>query len=172
MNSSLAMTATQKQLKINLQNPKPVILLIFLKNLQFMKLVQVLIKLLKEILLIVFRKEVDNVVTAVENPVDDSILTAMDNVAIPRVEMAVMSIAEESRRGLNSVVSNPYQRDVSGNMESTALMTASSRTDLNIDQDRNDETGSVENFEDGDFPALRPNCDWQAPKRHRCFMRY
>ena len=32
---------------------------------------------------------------------------------------------------------------------------ASSRMDLNVDQDRNDETRNVQNFENGDFLALR-----------------
>ena len=47
-------------------------------------------------------------------------------------------------------------------------MTAFSRSDLNIDQDRNDETRIVENFENGDFPALRPNYDGQAHAHHNC----
>ena len=34
-------------------------------------------------------------------------------------------------------------------------MSASSRLDLNKNQDRNDETRNEKNFEDGDFPALR-----------------
>ena len=45
-------------------------------------------------------------------------------------------------------------------------MTASSRADLNIDQDRNDETRNVENFEEGDFPALRPKYDRQVHTHH------
>ena len=41
-------------------------------------------------------------------------------------------------------------------------MSASSRVHLNVDQDRIDETCNIENFEDGDFPALRPYYDLQA----------
>ena len=40
------------------------------------------------------RKEADNVFTAVKNRVHDRILTAMDNVVIPRVEIAVKSVTE------------------------------------------------------------------------------
>ena len=47
---------------------------------------------------------VDNAVIAVENRVHDAILTAMHNVVLPRVEMAVISITESSERVLNSVV--------------------------------------------------------------------
>ena len=45
-------------------------------------------------------------------------------------------------------------------------MSASSRLHLNIDQDRNDETRDVENFEDGDFPALTHNYDRRAHTHH------
>ena len=74
-------------------------------------------------------KEVDSAVTAIKNRVHDAILTAMDDVVIPRVKMAVRSIIGSSGRGWNSVVQNLDQRDCSGNMENTPLMTASSRTD-------------------------------------------
>ena len=45
-------------------------------------------------------------------------------------------------------------------------MSASSRLDLNINQDKNDETRNEENFEDGDFPALRPSYDRRAQAHH------
>ena len=38
-------------------------------------------------------------------------------------------------------------------------MSASSRIDLHVSQDKNDKTRNVENFQDGNFPALRPNYD-------------
>ena len=44
-------------------------------------------------------------------------------------------------------------------------MTVSSGADLNIDQNRNDETRNVENFE-GDFPVLRPKYDRQVHTHH------
>ena len=66
-----------------------------------------------------------------------------------------------SGRGPNSVVQNLDQRDLSRNTEDTPLMTASSRTDLNINLIRNDETRNYEDFKDGDFPALKPNFDRQ-----------
>ena len=93
-----------------------------------------------------------------KNRVHGAILTSMDNVVTHRVEMAVRFITGLSGRGTNSVVENLDHWDFSGNMENTPLKTASSRVDLNIDQDRNDETRNVENFEDGDVPAFRPIC--------------
>ena len=49
-------------------------------------------------------------------------------------------------------------------------MSASNRLDLNIDQDRNDETRNVENFKDGDYPALRPKYDRRAHAQHKWFL--
>ena len=90
-------------------------------------------------------------------PKIDAILTAMDNVVIPQVEMAVRSITVSSGRGPSNVVQSIDRMDFTGNTENTALMSATSWIDLNVDQDGNDETRNVENFEDGDFPALRRN---------------
>ena len=95
-----------------------------------------------------FRKEVDNVVTAVENRVHDVIVTAMDSVVTPRVEMAERSMAGWLERGPISVVQNPDQ------------------TDLNINQNKNDETRNSEHFEDGNFPGFNFNCDWQTHTLH------
>ena len=69
------------------------------------------------------------------------------------------SITGSSGRGASSVVQYLDQRDFSGITENTPLMSASSLVDLSIDQYKDDDTPNVENFEDGDFPALRPNFD-------------
>ena len=113
-------------------------------------------------------KAVDSAVMTVENWMHDAILTAMDNMVIPRVKMAVRSITESSRRGPNSVVQNPNHWVSLGILKTlrTPLMSASSRIDLNVHQDRNDETRNVENFEDGNFPALRLNYDRRAHNHH------
>ena len=77
-------------------------------------------------------------VTAVENRVHDASLTAMDDVVISRFKMVVRSITGSSRQGPDSVVQHPDQRDFPKKKENTPLMTASSRVDLTIDQDKND----------------------------------
>ena len=108
------------------------------------------------------RKLIDNAVMTVENCMQDAILTAMDKMVIPRVEMPVRSITGSSGHGPNCVVQKPDRRDFTGSTENTPLMSASSRLDLNVDQDGIDETRDVENFEDGDFPALKHNYDRRA----------
>ena len=107
------------------------------------------------------RKEVNSVVMAVEQRVHAAILTAMDNIVIPRVKMVEISIIESSERG-QIVWSKILTREISQGKYSTH-----DRVDLNIDQDRNDETGIGENSEDGDFPALRPNSDRQPHTHHK-----
>ena len=111
-------------------------------------------------------KEVDYVVVAVENRLHDAILTAIDNVVISRVEMAVRSFTESSGRRPDCMVQLPDQRDFPWDTKNMPLMSACSRMDLNIDQDGNDETRTVKNFDDGDFPGLRPNYDRQGQTHH------
>ena len=112
------------------------------------------------------RKEVDTVVTAAESRFRDEILTAVDNMVIPRTEMSVKSITESLGHGPNSVVQNPNQNVFSGIMENILRMGASSRVDLKIDPDRNDDTRNVEKFEDGHFPALNFICVRQLHAHH------
>ena len=99
-------------------------------------------------------------------------LTAKDNIVLPRRDTAVRSITGSSGRGPNSVVDIPDQTDFPGNMEDTPLMAESFPVDLTVDQDRNDETHNVENFENDDFPALRTNCDQQQHTHHNMQVRY
>ena len=112
------------------------------------------------------RDAVDNAVIAVENCMHDAILTALNNVVISRVEMAVRSITGSSGNGPNSIVQNPDQRDFTGNTENTPLRLASSRLDLNIEKDEIDETRDLDNSEDGDFPETRLNYDRRAHAHH------
>ena len=91
----------------------------------------------------------------------------MNDVVIPRVEMAVRSVTGSSGSGPNSIVQNPDRRDFTGNTEKTPLRSASSRLDSNIEQDEIDETRDIDNSEDGDFPATRLNYDRRAHAHHR-----
>ena len=45
-------------------------------------------------------------------------------------------------------------------------MSASSRVDLNLDQDVSDETRNFENFGDGEFPAMKPIYGRQTHTHH------
>ena len=108
------------------------------------------------------RDVVDSAVIAVENLMHDAILTAMNDVVIPRVEIAVRSITGSSGNGRNSIFQNTDQRDFTGKTENTPLRSASTRLDLNIYQDIKDGTRDIDNSEDGNFPATRLNYDRRA----------
>ena len=53
-------------------------------------------------------------------------------------------------------------------------MSAENRLDLDNELNRNDETRNDVDFEDGDFPAIKPNYDRRAHAHHRrhCFNFY
>ena len=116
------------------------------------------------------RKAVDNALLTFKNR--NAILKAMDNIVIPRVETAVRLITGLSGRGFCSMIQNRDQRDFTENTESTLLMSASSRKDLNVDQDKNDEKCNVGNFDAGHFPALRPDFDRNAHAHHNYFKSF
>ena len=67
------------------------------------------------------------------------------------------------------MVQLPDQRDFSGN---TLLTSSSSRVDLNIVEDGNNEFRNVKNFKDGNFAALRPSYDRQAHAHHMYLNKY
>ena len=59
------------------------------------------------------RREVNNAVTAIKNQILDAILTAIDKIVKPRVELAVRFITESSGRGPSSIVQKFDQSDFS-----------------------------------------------------------
>ena len=105
------------------------------------------------------RDAVDSAVNAVENRMHDAISTALNDVVIARVEMAVRSITGSSGIGPSSKVQNLDRIDFTGRTEKTPLSLVTSRLDLNIDQDSMDETRDIDNSEDGDFPTASFNYD-------------
>ena len=76
------------------------------------------------------RKTVEKAVKTIEKSMHDAILTAMDNLVSPRVEMALSSLAH----GTTSTDRNPDRKDFMGNTEDTPLGSASNQLDLNVDQ--------------------------------------
>ena len=111
-------------------------------------------------------KDVENAVLTIENCMHEVILSAMDKLVTPRVEMAVRSVTGSSGLGPNTVVQNPLRREVTGNTENSPLISAAIRLALNFDQDRRDWTRDIESFEDGDFPALGLNFE-RRTQTHR-----
>ena len=99
------------------------------------------------------RNAVASAVFAVENCMHDAILTAMKNVVIPWIEMAVRSITGSSGSGPNSIVQSPDRRDFARKIEKTPLRSASSWLDLKIEHNGIDGTPDNDNSKEGDFPG-------------------
>ena len=72
------------------------------------------------------RSEVDIVMTTVETRVHYEILTAIENLVMPRVELAMKSVIASSGRRMDNFVMDADQRVFSGTIEGVQL-TASSR---------------------------------------------
>ena len=104
---------------------------------------------------------IDNAVITVKNCMHDAFLTAMNNLVIPRVEIAVRSITGWSGKGPKSIVQNPDRSDSTGNTKNTPLRSASKWFDLlNIEQDDIDETLDFANSE-GSVGWIKTN--WRCP---------
>ena len=114
------------------------------------------------------RVAVYSAVIVVENSMHDAKLTAINVLVIPWVKMAVRWITGSSGNGPNSIVQKPDRKDSTGNTKSTALRSASSRLDLNMDQDMKGETRGIDNSEDDNFPATRLDYDRRAHAHHIC----
>ena len=66
-------------------------------------------------------RAVDNSVLTVENRMHDAILTAMDKIVFPGVEIAVKSITGSSGHGQNSEVQSSDREDFLGHADNTLL---------------------------------------------------
>ena len=108
----------------------------------------------------------------VGNRKHDAILTAIDKLVLPRVELAVKSITGSTEHGTKSEVQNRDRRDFLGNNRNTSLMSASSRLDLDNELNRNDEIRNNGDFEEGYFPAIKPNYDRRAHAHYSILHRW
>ena len=108
------------------------------------------------------RSEVDNVMTTVETRV----LTAIEILVIPRVEVAMKSTNASSGRCVDGNVLDPDQRYFSGNVEGLQ-MTASSRIHSRTEPNRIDETRGNITVEEGDLLVNEKNIDRQTHTHHR-----
>ena len=85
------------------------------------------------------QSEVDNVMKSVETRVQDAVLTAIEILVIPRVELAVKSVNAHSEWSVDGNILEPHQRDFLGDIEGLR-MTAFSRRNSHMDLSRIDET--------------------------------
>ena len=107
------------------------------------------------------RSEVDNVMTSVETRVQDKVLTAIENLVIPKVELVMKSADALSGRSVDGHVLESDQRGFLGNIEGLR-MTASSRINSHRDLKRIDETRANIIVEGGDLLVNKKNIDRQT----------
>ena len=109
--------------------------------------------------------EVDNVITSVVTKTQDAVMTAIENLVIPRVELAMKSANASSGRSVDGNVLKLDQRDFSGNIEGLQ-MTASSRINSPTDLNWFDETRGNITAEEGDFLINEMNIERQTHTHH------
>ena len=112
------------------------------------------------------KRAVYDAVLTVENHMHDAIWTTMNKMIIPRTAIALKSITGSSTIGPNIEGLYPHQRDFLGDAGNIPPMSASSRLDVNKNQDKNAETRKVEDYEGGEFPAIRSSHDQRALAHH------
>ena len=101
----------------------------------------------------------------VETRVQQEILNATENLVIPRVGLTMKSVIASSWRGIGSVLLDPDERNLSGNVEGLQV-TASSRKNSHTDVIRFDETRGNIDLGGGEFSVNERHFDWPTHTHH------
>ena len=109
-------------------------------------------------------REMGNIVDTVEDRIQNAILTAIDNIVTPKIELAIRSINASSGRDVTSASGNSERREYEGINASFENASANNRT-LGM-ANTNDETHH--DFHDGvsELPVLEAQFDRQLPTHH------
>ena len=111
------------------------------------------------------QSEVDILTISVETRVQGAVLTGIENLVIPRVELVLKSANAPSERTVDGNVLEPDRRDFLGNTE-YLRMTASSRINSPTDLNRNDGAHGNITVEEGDLLVNEMNIDPQTYAHH------
>ena len=106
-------------------------------------------------------REMSNIVDTVEDRIQNAVLTAIDNIVTPKIELAIRSINASSGRDVTSASGNSERREYEGIDASFENASANNRT-LGM-ANTNDETRH--DFHDGvsELPVLEAQFDRQLP---------
>ena len=109
-------------------------------------------------------REMSNIVDTVEDRIQNAVLTAIDNIVTPKIELAIRSKNASSGRDVTSASGNSERREYEGINASFENASANNRT-LGM-ANTNDETRH--DFHDGvsELPVLEPQFDRQLPTHH------
>ena len=100
--------------------------------------------------------EMDSLMITAETRVQEAVMTVIENLVILSVELAMKSVNASSGHGIDSVLLDPEQGDLSGNIKSPKT-TASRRLNLHTHLNRIDETRGNITVERGDLLVNRRN---------------
>ena len=109
-------------------------------------------------------REMRNIVDTVEDKIQNAVLTAIDNIVTPKIELAIRSINASSGRDVTSASGDSERREYEGINASFENASANNRT-LGM-ANTNDETRH--DFHDGvsELPVLEAQFDRQPPFHH------
>ena len=109
-------------------------------------------------------REMNNIIDTVEDRIQNAILTAIDNIAAPKIELAIRSINASSGRDVTSVSTNSERKERVG--LNTSFENASRNNDTLDLSNVNDETRHNIADEESELSAPETHCDRQAHTHH------
>ena len=109
-------------------------------------------------------REMSNIVDTVEDRIQNAVLTAIDNIVTPKIELAIRSINASSGRDVTSASGNSERREYEGINASFENASANNRT-LGM-ANTNDETRHDFHDEVSELPVLEAQFDRQLPTHH------
>ena len=113
-------------------------------------------------------REMSNFVDTVEDRIQNSILTAIDNIVAPKIELAIMSINASSGRDATSVTANSERGEQLG--INTSFENASGNNNILHVSSVNDETGNIIPDEVSELSVPDTHFDRQAHTHHSCYV--
>ena len=111
-------------------------------------------------------REMNNIVDTVEDRIHNAILTAIDNVVAPKIELAIRSISASSGRDVTSVSVNSERREHTG--INASFENASGNNDTQVISKVNDETRHSITEEVSELSVPETHFDRQ-PQTHHSF---
>ena len=109
-----------------------------------------------------------NIVDTVENRIQNAILTAIDNIVAPKIELAIKSINASSGRDASSVSANSERREHVG--INTSFENASGNNNTLGVSNVNDETRHNIKDEVSELSVPETHFDRQAHTHHTCLI--
>ena len=112
----------------------------------------------------IFDREMSNIVDTVENRIQNAILTAIEDIVAPKIELAIRSINASSGRDVTSVTANSERGERVG--INASFENASENNNTLRVPNVNDETRLSIPDEVIEFSVPETRFDWQPPTLH------